>query len=933
MRAAVLALALAALAPCAYSEKKSSSDPPVLHEKVQEHIQLPDATQPSIDLSKLLKQADAVYDAGRFEEALPLYRRAASAPGIKLTDALVLTHKIGRTQTKLRQFEDAMASFDHGQDLLSQASAPVQAHVEPVLRQARGEVLRAKGQPALARAEYQRAFEGYQALGNETLVARMQVEIGSTYVDEANFSEALLRYDNARRRMEASKSPELGRLLVNTSSLLTWLGKYDDALALQTQAERACAMQHDATCQASAAHVQGFTRYQLGDYEDAAAASRRAVQMFGESQPVERARALNNLGLSLVALKQPQEALATLKLSMALLEQAGGDAKDKATTIDSTATAYRSLRDYKTANTLYQDALLRWRVAGHREGERDTLANLGQLAADMQQPNVSIFYYKLSVNLAQSLRANAKRLEPGFLDSITRRLAPSYQTLAGELVDQGRLAEAHQVMRMLKEQELFDFLRRDGPSGETIVTLTGREQSKRDAYEECQLRLFMLARELDGLTTKPSASLTEGDKARIVELQAKIQHANDDLEKFLVTLRQDLATANRSNDTVVDGKLVRLQSTLDILGRGAVVLHYVPLPDHLDIILTASPSQAIRGYRVQVSQKDLNAAIFKFRDQISRVDPAARTTAHQLYDWLMPQALHDDLNDAGAKILMVSSADSLRYLPFAALYDGHQWLVERYAVAMFDDAVTDALKNAPQPKWSVRAFGMTQAVEGFQALSWVRYELNAIVGAQGLPGSADFDGDFTFDRLRDAVTQKHPPVLHIASHFVFRPGTEDDSFLLLGVGRLTLTDIKRMRFGSLDLLTLSACETAMGGGVNRNGHEVEGFAALAQERGADAVLATLWSVADISTAAFMQSFYETRRTHDNITKAEALQLVQLAMIRGQITVSTAREAAARGGVERSAAVARGEVEDSAPASADYSHPFYWAPFVLSGNWR
>jgi CHAT domain-containing protein len=724
--------------------------------------------------------------------------------------------------------------------------------------------------------------------------------------------------------METSKSPELGRLLVNTSSLLTWLGKYDDALALESQAARACEEKRDVTCQASAAHVQGFTRYQLGDYESAAAASRRAVRLFGESQPVERARALNNLGLSQVALKQPREALATLKLSMALLDQAGGDAKDKATTIDSTATAYRSLHDYKTANLLYQDALLRWRIAGHREGERDTLANLGQLAADMQQPEASIFYYKLSVNLAQSLRANAKQLEPGFLDSITRRLAPSYQTLAGELVDQGRLAEAQQVMRMLKEQELFDFLRRDGPTGDTTAALNGLEQSSRNAYESLRLGLFKLARELDDLSAKPSTLLTEADKARMVELQALLKRANDDLEKFLVALNQELAKANRSTDTVVDGKLVRLQSTLDALGRGAVVLHYVPLPDHLSIILTASQSQAVRGYRVEVNQKDLNEAIFRFRDQISHIDPAAKATARELYDWLMPPPLRADLADADAKILMVSLADSLRYVPFSALYDGNQWLAERYAVAMFNDAVTDALKNAPQAQWSVRAFGMTQAAEGFPALSWVRNELNAIVGPQGLPGSADFDADFTFDRLRDAVTQRHPPVLHIASHFMFRPGTEDDSFLLLGVGRLTLTDIKRMKFSNLDLLTLSACETAMSGGVNLNGREVEGFAALAQERGADSVLATLWSVADISTAAFMQSFYRTRRTHDNLSKVEALQLVQLAMIRGAITASSAR-----------AAVARGEVEGGVPANAptDYSHPFYWAPFVLSGNWR
>lgn len=916
IRALASVVALAMLVSC-------SSSAPSLSESAVERKSLGSTAQPGFD--KLVAQGDAFYDTNRFVQALSLYQQAATAPAVSATNALILAHKIGRTQTKLRRLDEALASLDRAFGILAQQPGPVQKRVEPVLRQARGEVLRVMGKPAQARDEYMRAITVYEMLGDEKLAAHMQAEIGSTFVDEANFSDALLHYEDARRRLVAVRSPELGRLLVNTASLLTWLGQYDKALALLEQAEHACATQGDATCQASAAHAQGFTRYQQGDYEAAAAASRRAAQLFSEAQLVERARALNNLGLSLVALKRPQEALDVLQKARGLFEQASGDPKDNATVIDSMATAYRDLGDDRTANRLYQDALIRWRVAGHREGERDTLANLGQLASGMHQPALSTFYYKLSVNLAQSLRADAKRLEPGYLDALTRRLSPSYLALAGELVDQGRLAEAQQVIRMLKEQELFDFLRRGGPAGDTRAELTGQESVQREAYEARQQPLFKLTRELETLGAKPSASLTPADRTRILELQADVQKANDDLERFLTALEHDLARADRAA-IVLDSKyLARLQHTLDLLGRRAVILHYVPLPDRLNLILTAGQAQAIRSYTVPVREKDLDEAIYRFREQIDNRDPGIRDTAARLYGWLMPPALRKDLEDAGAKILMVSSAQNLRYLPFSALYDGRQWLSERYAVTMFDDAATDGLKDAPQPQWSVHAFGMTRAAEGLPALTWVRNELNAVVGREGLPGTADFDEQFTLDRLHDTLTQRHPPVLHIASHFVFHPGTEDDSFLLLGVGRLTLTDVKRMKFGGLDLLTLSACETAMSGGVNRNGREVESFAALAQARGANAVLATLWSVDDISTAAFMQRFYRGRRAN-NATKVEALQAAQLAMIRGKITPTSALTALARG-------KQRGTVEGSAPASADYSHPYYWAPFVLSGNWR
>ncbi|HJV59289.1 MAG TPA: CHAT domain-containing protein [Albitalea sp.] len=896
---------------------------PVLSEKAPRPA-LPGVT-PDSAAASLVKRADEAYDSGGYEEALRLYEDSASAARMQPNQALILWHRIGRTQTKLRRLDDAMASFDRGLELVAGASASARAFTEPVLREARGETLRAMGKPEFARAEYQRAFEGYAALGKPIETARMQSEIGSTFADEARFDKALEHYADARRRMQEARSPELGRLLVNTSSLLTWLGKYDDANALQEQAERACEAADDALCQASAAHVRGFTRFHEGDYDGAVTASRRAVALFGPAPTAERARALNNLGLSLVALHRPEEGLRALTESLDILEKTNGSAKDKATTIDSLGTAYRVMGDTRQASALYQDALLRWRAAGHREGERDTLSNLGQLASDMKQRDASIFFYKLSVNLAQSLRADARRLEAGYLDSVTRRLAPSYQTLAGLLVDEGRLAEAQQVMRMLKEQELFDFLRRGGPAGNTTAALNGLEQDKQSAYDGIQLRVFQLARELEKLNAKPSASMSDADKARKAEVEALLQQARNELEVFCRQLDVGLAAVAPDAPRVAVNNLVALQASLRRLGHGAVLLHFVPLEDRLSIILTAGSNLAVRGYSVAVTQTQLNQTVARFHEEIQALSPAATATAQTLYGWLMPEALRRDLADADARILMVSLNGVLRYLPVAALYDGRQWLAERYAIAMYTDAVTASLEHTPNPQWAVRAFGMTQASEGLPALGWVRQELQSIVGDQGLPGSTDLDADFTVDKLHDAVYQTQPPVLHIASHFVFRPGTEDDSFLLLGVGRLPLSTIKQWQFSGLDLLTLSACETGMGGGRNRNGQEIEGFAALAQAQGADAVMATLWSVADVSTAAFMQSFYRTRRTQPGLTKVEAMQRVQQAMLRGEITPSSARETI---GV-------RGTVEGgtTAAAPADYRHPFFWAPFVLVGNWR
>jgi CHAT domain-containing protein len=177
-------------------------------------------------------------------------------------------------------------------------------------------------------------------------------------------------------------------------------------------------------------------------------------------------------------------------------------------------------------------------------------------------------------------------------------------------------------------------------------------------------------------------------------------------------------------------------------------------------------------------------------------------------------------------------------------------------------------------------------------------------------GDVYLDEQFTADRLRDVLTGSKP-VMHIASHFQFKPGTYANSFLVLGNGeRLTLQEIRdrRMRFSNIELLTLSACDTAMGGGVDETGAEVEGFGALAQQQGARAVLATLWPVADHSTSRFMQLIYGGRQANHKLSTAEALRQAQLAF-------------------------ARGPTSGSAKVDPKLAHPFYWAGYVLMGNWR
>ncbi|MCB1977652.1 MAG: CHAT domain-containing protein, partial [Nitrosomonas sp.] len=176
-----------------------------------------------------------------------------------------------------------------------------------------------------------------------------------------------------------------------------------------------------------------------------------------------------------------------------------------------------------------------------------------------------------------------------------------------------------------------------------------------------------------------------------------------------------------------------------------------------------------------------------------------------------------------------------------------------------------------------------------------------------LPGEILLDQDFNRETFK-SVVQAGYPVLHIASHFKLQLGDGSASKLLLGNGdTLNLDEFRRdpaFKLHGVDLLTLSACETAVGD--KGAGGEVESFAVMAQYKGANSVLASLWRVEDESTALLMKRFYRLRSGETPLSKAEALRKAQIAMLNGDLK---AKE-----------------------SGHDFRHPYFWAPFVMMGNW-
>jgi CHAT domain-containing protein len=196
---------------------------------------------------------------------------------------------------------------------------------------------------------------------------------------------------------------------------------------------------------------------------------------------------------------------------------------------------------------------------------------------------------------------------------------------------------------------------------------------------------------------------------------------------------------------------------------------------------------------------------------------------------------------------------------------------------------------------SALIFGLSKAVQGFPELPAVPREVADVQGIEG--GRSFLDAAFTKTEFSTGLRRDPSTVVHIASHGHFGDDPSK-TFVLTYDGKLTIDDLENdIKYGSpqgqsLELLTLSACETAAG-----DDRAALGLAGVALKAGARSALASLWSISDDAAHDLVVAFYRGLTT-TNVSKAHALQQAQVRLLR----------------------------------DPRFNHPAFWAPFVLIGNW-
>ncbi|WNZ44098.1 CHAT domain-containing protein [Leptolyngbya boryana CZ1] len=333
---------------------------------------------------------------------------------------------------------------------------------------------------------------------------------------------------------------------------------------------------------------------------------------------------------------------------------------------------------------------------------------------------------------------------------------------------------------------------------------------------------------------------------------------------------------------------------------------------------------------IPVGRAELSETITKFRTLLSdrRGDlQNLKQVSQKLYGWLI-EPIRKQLDDNNIQNLIFSLDRSTRYIPMQALFDGKQYLIEKFNVSTILTAgLTDThdLLSPQIQENPVLALGLSDRTANFDALPNVKAEIDAIVQtpkSKGIfPGLEFLNQEFTKATLQTHLIDHR--ILHIATHGKFVSGNPENSFLVLGNGEpLQIPDIQTLKdLAGIHLVVLSACQTAEGG-QDKDGLEVSGISYYFLTTGAKSVIGSLWLVNDASTSLLMQEFYRNLST-GKMTKTQAMREVQRKFIQKQLAAKDASHRSLVPVPDRSAQ------QISSPE--DYSHPYYWSPFILIGN--
>jgi hypothetical protein len=569
----------------------------------------------------------------------------------------------------------------------------------------------------------------------------------------------------------------------------------------------------------------------------------------------------------------------------------------------------------KSSEQHLREALITWRDLGLRGHVAYTLDSLGLTLERLGRDEEALAAYIEAVGIVETLAGSLSTNVSSETFNASRGNRDLYDHLIKLLIKKGRSAEALVYLERAKSKALVDAL-----AGANVKARDPQVSALLDRLREQTDALRVAEKELAVELAKPAA---HRDEAKITAARAKLSEAKN---KYLDAVEK-VKQANPSYANLVAVNPTDLVEIRKRLPDKTLLLEYFPTDNELYIfVVTRDAGPAIRT--VAIKRTDLAKLIMQYREALSGATEQSvleRSARGALWkDDGKPDFKNDiaPIKDAtlrlyqaliapvqaevdAADTLLIVPAGELYYLPIHALGHANQdgsltFLIEQKRFAYLASAdLLNAVASVTAPDNSAGATrpllamgnpdgSLPAATEEVSTLGKIFINANIITGK-----------DATVSRM--AQSTAGVSYVHFATHGIINSLEPKESYLLLAgdPGRLSVKDIVednyKVSFNGTRLVTLSACDTNIGG--YDPSAVYSSLSRAFTKAGAPTVVASLWSVNDSSTKETMMAFY--KEISAGQSKAESMRRAQVSVMR----------------------------------DPRFAHPYYWAPFIVLGDWK
>ena len=877
--------------------------PVLLHKGISSKFQVATAINSSVQglgTTQLVQQGRNLYAAEQFSEAVTVWQQAAQAYQAQsdvLSQAMVLSN-LSLTHQQLGQWEQAKEAIAQSLNLLQKQdvgntrTSAEGATLTQILAQAlntQATLQLSLGQAQQALTTWQQTAATYAQAGDQTGITRSLINQAQALEALGLYRRALVTLNSVNQRLQ--KQPDSLIKVAGLRSLgnaLRVVGDLDQsrqilqqslALAQKLKSPQdigATLFSLGNTARASftgASPTQQDIQAALVFYQQAATSSSQLTKIQAQLNQLSLLLETEQLNAAQTLLPQIQSQIAALPLSsktiyaqidfaQSLLKLGAREQESRgarATGEDNffVSSSVQPLASPLAIGKLLATAVQQAKSLGDQRAEAYALGNLGGLYEQTQQWSSAQDLTEQALLLAQSINAP---------DIVYRWQWQLGRLLKAQEDTQGAIATYTEAVSTLQS------LRSD------LVAINPEIQfSFRDEVEPVYRELVDLL--LRSQNSQPSQQNLVQARSVIESLQLA------ELDNFF-------------REACLEAKSVLIDKVVDDDNPTAAVIYPIILRDRLEVILKI-PQQPLRHYTINVSQSHVEQTLGQLQQKLTEPDTIkdVKALSQEVYSWLIAPDVAE-LEQSGVKTLVFVLDGPLRNIPMAALYDGKQYLVEKYAVAL--SLGLQLLDPKPLPQGRLKALtaglSVTPANFSYPPLPAVKSEFDLIEKA-GVLIDQLLDQKFTSRTLEKEIDSSPFNVIHLATHGQFSSQAKN-TFILASDGPINVNRLDnllrtRNQTEAIELLVLSACETATG-----DKRAALGLAGVSVRAGARSTLASLWQIDDQATAIFIGEFYR-ELAQAKVTKAEALRRAQLTLLQKY---------------------------------PNYSRPGYWAPYVLVGNW-